>query len=126
VNLVRERETTALDVSGRELRWLFHPDDQTAKRCSMNTVVIQPGQTVRPAHAHPGGEGVIYVIWGAGRVYVSSEVERIGEGSAVLFAPGQVHMVQNDSRAPLKLACFFAPAVDFEGYEYHEGVEFPQ
>lgn len=54
-----------------------------------------PGETVRPAHAHPNGEEVIYIIRGCGRVMIDGAVDAVKEGTAVLFPQGSVHMLQN-------------------------------
>lgn len=126
MNLVRESEIAEIDLPGRKLRWLFHPDGHVAKHCSMNVVVIRPGETVSPAHSHPNGEEIIYVVSGGGQVLVDGEVSALSEGSAVLFSQGSVHMVRNNGTKPLKLACFFAPPADFGSYKYHEGVSFPE
>ncbi|MFW5683347.1 MAG: cupin domain-containing protein [Spirochaetota bacterium] len=126
IHRVREQDVPAKDVPGRVLRWFFSPESAVAKNCSMNVVEIGPGQTVRPAHSHPNAEEVIYAISGAGRVMVDGEVTDMPTGSAVLFPVGSVHMVRNPYDEPLKLACFFAPAVDFDGYQFYEDVEFPE
>ena len=125
MNLIRAEDVEELDVPGRKLRWLVHPDAAMARYCSMNVVVIGPRQTVNPAHAHPDGEELIYVVSGKGQVLVDGEVGVLTEGCAVLFSPGSVHMVRNDGDAPLKLACFFAPPAGFDSYQYHEEVSFP-
>lgn len=125
MNLVREETIEEVDVPGRKLRWLFHPESGIAKYCSMNVVVIAPGQTVRPAHEHPNGEEIIYVVSGSGQVLVEQEVDTLSEGCAVLFSSGSVHMVRNTGARPLKLVCFFAPPADFDSYRYHDEVTFP-
>lgn len=126
IKRVREQDVEAKDVPGRTLRWFFSPEDGQAKSCSMNVVDIGPFETVRPAHAHPNAEEIIYAVSGSGKVYVDGEVEDLPEGAAVLFPAGSVHMVRNPNGATLKLACFFAPPVDFGGYEFHEEVTFPE
>ena len=126
MNLIHEHEVEEIDVPGRKLRWLFHPESGIAKHCSMNVVTIAPGQTVRPAHAHPNGEEIIFVVSGRGQVLVEGEVAALSEGCAVLFSPGSIHMVRNNGTKPLKLACFFAPAADFASYRYHEEISFPE
>lgn len=125
MNLVNERDIEEIDVPGRKLRWLFHPESGIAKYCSMNIVTIASGEAVRPAHAHPNGEEIIYVVSGNGQVLVEGEVGVLREGSAVLFSRGSVHMVRNNGPEPLKLACFFAPPADFSSYRYHEEISFP-
>jgi quercetin dioxygenase-like cupin family protein len=125
MNLIKEEEIETLDMPGRKLKWLFRSGDGIAKHCSMNVVSIAPGETVHPAHAHPEGEELIYVVSGAGQVLVDGRVGRLAEGTAVLFSQGSIHMVRNDGGVPLKLACFFAPPASFDSYEYHEEVAFP-
>jgi quercetin dioxygenase-like cupin family protein len=80
---------------------------------------------VRPAHSHPNGEEVIYVIRGSGRVLVSGEVQAVAPGSTVLFPQGAVHMLHNTSDEEMKVVCFFAPPTNLENYRMHEGVDFP-
>lgn len=126
MNIIRESEIEELDVPGRKLRWLFHPEGGSARNCSMNVVIIAPGQTVSPAHEHPNSEEIIYVVSGSGEVLIDGEVGTIATGTAVLFPQGSVHMVRNSGSDPLKLACFFAPPADFASYRYHEDVAFPE
>lgn len=125
MNIVNEADIPEVDVPGRKLRWLFHPENGIARHCSMNVVVIGPGQTVRPAHSHPNGEEIVYAVSGNGEVLVEGEVGLLSTGCAVLFPAGSVHMVRNPGSEPLKLACFFAPPADFGSYQFHENVQFP-
>ena len=86
---------------------------------------VAPGDKVRPAHAHPLGEEVIYIIRGTGRVLVAGEVSPVRAGSTVLFPRGAVHMLHNTGTEEMKVVCFFAPATGLENYEMHDGVDFP-
>jgi quercetin dioxygenase-like cupin family protein len=86
---------------------------------------VAPGEKVRPAHSHPNGEEVIYIIQGSGRVLVDGEVSPVSEGTAVLFPRGKVHMLHNTGAEEMKVVCFFAPATGLENYQMHEGVDFP-
>ena len=86
---------------------------------------VAPGEQVRPAHAHPLGEEVIYIVRGTGRVLVAGEVSPVKAGSTVLFPRGAVHMLHNTGTEEMKVVCFFAPATSLENYEMHEGVDFP-
>jgi quercetin dioxygenase-like cupin family protein len=86
---------------------------------------VAPGDKVRPAHAHPLGEEVIYVISGTGRVLVAGQVSNVSAGSVVLFPRGAIHMLHNTGTVEMKVVCFFAPATSLENYEMHEGVDFP-
>jgi quercetin dioxygenase-like cupin family protein len=126
IHRIREQDIPAKDVPGRKLRWFFSPENPVAQKCSMNVVEIGAKQTVRPAHSHPNAEEIIYAISGSGRVMVDGKVTDLPTGGAVLFPVGSVHMVRNPNDETLKLACFFAPAVDFDGYSFYDDVEFPE
>jgi quercetin dioxygenase-like cupin family protein len=128
VPTLHERDADTLDLPGRELRWLVSdkPNAIHANHCSMCVIRVPPGQKVRPAHSHPNGEEVIYIISGSGRVLVSGEVEPVAPGSCVLFPQGAVHMLHNTGSEEMKVACFFAPPTNLENYRMHEDVDFPE
>lgn len=123
--IVDENSVEALDLPGRHLRWLVTKDTVNAQHCSMCVIQVAPGETVRPAHSHPNGEEVIYIVQGSGRVMIEGVVEPVKKGSIVLFPQGKVHMLQNNGTEEMKVACFFAPATDLENYKFYEDVEFP-
>jgi quercetin dioxygenase-like cupin family protein len=123
--IVDENSVEALDLPGRHLRWLVTKETVNAQHCSMCVIQVAPGETVRPAHSHPNGEEVIYIMQGAGRVMIEGVVEPVKAGSIVLFPQGKVHMLQNNGTEEMKVACFFAPATDLENYKFYEGIEFP-
>jgi mannose-6-phosphate isomerase-like protein (cupin superfamily) len=128
VPILHERDADMLDLPGRELRWLVSdkPNAIHANHCSMCVIRVPPGQKVRPAHSHPNGEEVIYIISGSGRVLVSGEVAPVAPGACVLFPQGAVHMLHNTGREEMKVACFFAPPTNLENYRMHEDVDFPE
>lgn len=123
--IVDECSVEALDLPGRRLRWLITPETVSARYCSMCVILVAPGETVRPAHSHPHGEEVIYIVQGSGRVMIEGVVEPVKQGSVVLFPQGKVHMLQNNGTDEMKVACFFAPATSLENYKFYEGIEFP-
>jgi quercetin dioxygenase-like cupin family protein len=125
VPLIREQDVEEAALPGRRLRWLLTPDSAGAKHLSMCSIRVAPGESVRPAHSHPNGEEAIYIIRGCGRVLVDGEVAEVGEGTAVLFPRGSVHMLQNTSAEEMKVVCFFAPPSDLSTYKFFEQVEFP-
>lgn len=125
VPVVNESEMEVLDLPGRRLRWLITKDNVDAVHCSMCMIQIAPGQTVKPAHSHPNGEEVIYIISGSGRVMVDGKVEAVKAGCAVLFPQGKIHMLSNTGDEEMKVVCFFAPPSDLKTYKFHDGVEFP-
>jgi quercetin dioxygenase-like cupin family protein len=125
VRVLHEADAEGLDLPGRHLRWLVSPGALHADHCSACVIRVAPGDRVRPAHSHPQGEEVIYVIRGSGRVMVDGEVQAVSEGSAVLFPRGAVHMLHNTGTEEMKVVCFFAPATSLENYKMYEGVDFP-
>jgi quercetin dioxygenase-like cupin family protein len=124
--IIPEDSIPALDLPGRQLRWLMTEETVGAQRCSMCMIRVAPGETVRPAHSHPNGEEVIYIVHGSGKVMIEGVVEPVQAGSAVLFLQGKVHMLRNTGTTEMKVVCFFAPATNLENYKLFEGVEFPE
>ena len=125
VPTIHESETEELDLPGRHLRWVVSADSLNANHCSSCVIRVAPGEKVRPAHSHPNGEEVIYIITGSGRVLVSGEVAPVREGSVVLFPQGAVHMLHNTGDTEMKVVCFFSPATNLDNYKMYEGVDFP-
>jgi quercetin dioxygenase-like cupin family protein len=123
--IVDETSIEALDLPGRQLRWVVTGENTGAKHCTMAVIEVQPGQTVRPAHSHPNGEEIIYIIQGSGRVMIEGVAEPVKAGCAVLFPQGNVHMLQNSGSELMKVACFFAPPTGLDNYKFFEDVEFP-
>jgi quercetin dioxygenase-like cupin family protein len=125
VPLIHEDDAKRLDLPGRYLSWVCSPEVLNAKYGSVCVTRVKPGETVRPAHSHPNGEEVIYVISGAGRVMVDGEVDALRPGTLVLFRQGSIHQVQNNGTEELKLICFFSPPSDLSTYKFFEDVKFP-
>jgi quercetin dioxygenase-like cupin family protein len=125
VALVHENDVQELELPGRHLRWLVTAERLKAKCSSACVIRVHAGQTVKPAHSHPNGEEVIYILRGSGRVYVDGAVEPVREGTAVLFPQGTVHMLQNSGPEEMKVICFFAPPSDLSSYKFFEEVDFP-
>jgi len=123
--IIDENNVEAIELPGRRLRWLVTKDNTNAQHCTMCVIQIQPGKTVRPAHSHPNGEEVIYILQGSGRVMIEGVVEAVYPGSAVLFPQGSVHMLQNSGDNEMKVACFFAPPSDLGTYRFFEDISFP-
>src|SRR6266849_6103557 len=102
VPVVHENDVEELNLPGRQLRWLVTPESLNAQHLSMCVIRVAPGQKVRPAHSHPHGEEVIYIIRGSGRVLVAGEVSPVHEGTTVLFPQGAVHMLHNTGSEEMK------------------------
>ncbi len=125
VPLIHEDDIDELALPGRHLRWLANAERLNARLLSSCLVRIQPGRKVSPAHSHPNGEELIYVISGSGRVLVDGAVAAVRQGTAVLFPQGSVHMLQNTGSEEMKVICFYAPPSDLSTYRFFEGVDFP-
>ena len=93
--------------------------------CSACVIRVAPGDKVRPAHSHPNGEEVIYIIRGTGRVMVDGAIAAVREGTTVVFPRGAVHMLHNTGVEEMKVVCFFAPPTSLENYKMYEDVDFP-
>jgi uncharacterized cupin superfamily protein len=87
---------------------------------------VLPGHTVQPAHCHPEGEELIYIISGEGQVYVDGTIKPLREGCAVLFEKGSIHMVRNSGPIEMKVACFFTPRTKLDEYELHPEIDFDE
>lgn len=124
--IIDERDVEALNLPGRQLRWVVTNENTGARRCTMAVIEVQPGQTVRPAHSYPNSEEIIYLLSGTGRVYIEGVVEPVHAGCAILFPQADIHMLQNTGTEVMKVACFFAPPSDLSTYKLFESVEFPE
>ena len=125
MKIINEQDVAEKAVPGRFLRWIADRgvglDPEYCSSCVMRVI---PGATVQPAHSHPGGEELIYIIHGEGEVYVDGTIEPLREGSAVLFEKGSRHMVRNSGQKEMKVICFFAPPSSLDAYAFHPEIEF--
>jgi quercetin dioxygenase-like cupin family protein len=124
-SVIHESDIEELNLPGRQLRWVVSPEGLAAESCSACVIRVAPGDKVRPAHSHPHGEEMIYVIRGEGRVLIAGAVSPVRAGSVVLFPRGVVHMLHNTGAQEMKVVCFFAPATNLENYKMYEDVDFP-
>jgi quercetin dioxygenase-like cupin family protein len=125
VPLVQETDIEEHDLPGRHLRWVVGSGGLQANHCSSCIIRVAPGEKVRPAHSHPHGEEIIYIMNGTGRVLVGGEVSPVQTGTVVLFPQGAVHMLQNTGNEEMKVVCFFAPGTGYDNYKMYEDVDFP-
>jgi uncharacterized cupin superfamily protein len=123
--VINENDVEAQELPGRSLKWLYTPEMKQAEGFTFNVVVIEPGNTVKPAHSHKNNEELIYIVSGAGEAYIDGKVCEVSAGSAVLFSKGSVHMLRNSGSEDMKVACFFTPAATLDDYSFHEEIEFP-
>jgi uncharacterized cupin superfamily protein len=126
MTILHETEVPEVEHPGRFMRWLANEDSLHAKNLSVCVIRVMPGETVRPAHSHPLGEELIYIITGSGKVMIEGELGDVKAGSAVLFEQGKIHMLRNTGTVEMKVICFFAPATGVENYKMFEDVSFPE
>ena len=118
VPVIHESEVEELNLPGRRFRWLVAEGRIKSQYSSVCVIFVPPGEKVWPAHSHPQGEEVIYIISGSGRVLVDGEVAQLRAGSTVLFPQGKIHMLHNTGTGEMKVVCFFrsprvAPGAEF-------------
>jgi quercetin dioxygenase-like cupin family protein len=123
--IIDETTVEELDLPGRHLRWVVTKENTGAQYCTMAVIRVAPGSRVRPAHSHPNGEEIIYILNGHGRVLIDGEVQPVKAGCAILFPKGKIHMLENQSDEEMKVACFWAPATNLDNYALFENVDFP-
>jgi quercetin dioxygenase-like cupin family protein len=124
MKIIHESEVEEKKISGRFIRWIA--DDKTLQPRYLSSCVIRvlPGETVQPAHSHPEGEELIYIMSGSGEAWVDGKIEPLRTGTAILFEQGSVHMIRNVGNNEMKALCFFAPPTGLENYRLYEGLEF--
>jgi quercetin dioxygenase-like cupin family protein len=124
MRIVHETDVEEKEVPGRFIRWIADEKTLQPERLSSCVIRVLPGQTVSPAHSHPAGEELIYLITGSGKVWIDGEIGEVRAGSAILFEEGKPHMLRNDGDVEMKVVCFFAPPTGLANYEMHEDAEF--
>jgi uncharacterized cupin superfamily protein len=126
VAVLHESQAPVIELPGRKLSWLVGNNQLPASNCSVCMIHVPPGEMARPAHSHPKGEEVVYILSGSGRVLVAGDVAPVEPGSIVVFPKAAVHMLHNTSDIVMKAICFFAPATDLENYKMFEDIDFPE
>lgn len=121
---IHESDVEEKAVPGRFIRWIADKKTMQPEFLSSCIIRVMPGETVQPAHSHPEGEELIYLISGSGEAWVDGEIEPMRAGTAVLFEKGSVHMIRNAGSDEMKVICFFSPPTGLENYKHYEGLEF--
>ncbi len=128
MHILKRDKIEPLNLPGRDMWIMASPTQGNAEKLSMCVVRIKPGETVNPAHSHPGAEELIYVLNGEVEFYSlnsgQKETQRLQQGDAVVMQEDDVHMTRNVSEEPVELACFFSPASTPETYRTYENVEY--
>lgn len=123
--VIDEKNIEEKELPGRFMRWLLTPETTGNQRSSMCVIRVMPGQAVKPAHAHPDGDELVYIVHGTGRVMIDDVLSPVAEGSLIYFPQGSIHMLHNSGDTEMKAACFFTPAADISTYKFYEDVKMP-
>lgn len=126
MKVIQETDVEEKRIPGRFIRWIADNKTLQPKYLSCCLIRVPPGETVQPAHSHPQGEELIYIMSGSGEAWVEGKIRPIRAGTALLFEQGSVHMIRNVGNEEMKVICFFAPPTGLENYELHEGLEFAE
>lgn len=97
------------DFPGRATSDPFRRAGQGAS--TVRQVMIEHVDTRSP-HLHPKSEEVVFVVAGAGRVWLDGAVHRVGPGSWYRIPAGIPHATMADAGERMSLVCFF-PDDDF-------------
>ena len=83
--VIHETDVAEKKVPGRYLRWVVDGgvSGLDGKFCSCCIMRVEPGQTVNPAHCHPDGEEMLYIIRGEGKAHTRSHSHKREVGKDV-------------------------------------------
>lgn len=123
---IHESDVEETKVPGRFMRWIADEKSMQPEFLSSCVIRVMPGETVKPAHSHPEGEELIYIITGNGEAWVDGKIEGMRPGTAVLFEKGSVHMIRNVGTDEMKVICFFSPPTGLDNYRHFQGLEFKE
>ena len=128
MHILKRDEIEPLNLPGRDMWIMASPQQGNSEKLSMCVIRIQPGETVNPAHCHPGAEELVYVLNGEVEFYSlndgKKEVQRLKQGDGVVFQEQDVHMTRNVTDEPVELACFFSPASTPDTYRMYENINY--
>lgn len=122
--IINTNEIEYEKLPGRDLKWICNKELLGSQYLTSCAVRILVGETVNPAHAHPDGEELIYIIKGEGRVWIDGEISSFKAGAAILFPQNSIHMVQNNGKEEIEMVCFYAPPADTSTYKFYKNVGF--
>lgn len=92
----------------REIKVIFAPDKNDVQEATLSQVVISPSSKTN-YHAHDRSE-IIYIISGEGICeYEEGRQLMLQPDVALYIAPGEKHMLINNSSEPLKMITIFVP-----------------
>jgi len=124
MKIVRLEDISEVALPGRYMKQIITKDTVGAQNLFICKIRVPKGETVRPAHAHPNEEEVVYILKGHAKVYVNGEVEELSPGGAIFFPPSSIHMLKNVGEEELEALCCFSPPTSPSNYELYPEVIF--
>jgi mannose-6-phosphate isomerase-like protein (cupin superfamily) len=96
---------------GSTIRELIAPNNvpEMIRRQSLAEATLRPGAETE-AHFHPVTEEIYYILSGAGRIQIETEICFVGSGDSIAIPPGAAHTIQNIGETDLIFLCCCAPA----------------
>jgi mannose-6-phosphate isomerase-like protein (cupin superfamily) len=122
--VVHEKDVQEIDLPGRRMKVLVSPELMSSKFCQVCIIRVSAGESVKPAHAHPKGEEVIYIISGNGAVMIDGKIKKVEKGTTVFFPQNSQHILKNEGSEEMKVICFFAPPTSVDEYVLFDDVVF--
>jgi quercetin dioxygenase-like cupin family protein len=83
-----------------DLRIYFSGATGQLKSMTAGSLLLKPGMTPHPPHAHDEEEFVL-VTEGTGEISIGDQVTKAGPGAMMYCAAGQMHGIVNTGRTPL-------------------------
>lgn len=100
VKIVNLRDIPKRELEGRVLQWITTPETVGAEMMSGLFMTCQPQAVVRPVHAHKDIEETVFVLQGAGEVWVDGEYSNFEKGDLIMFPANAKHQIRNTGDEP--------------------------
>ena len=121
MDIVHLRDVKKKLVETRTIQWLIADEGAfQSDLCTCNVVELAPGSCAKPPHSHSEEEEAVYVLEGKGEM-CSAEGKSypVEAGTFLLLRKNEIHMLSNNSDAPLKVICFFPSKTHVSKYTFH-------
>ncbi|MGI6189466.1 MAG: cupin domain-containing protein [Clostridiales bacterium] len=122
--VINEKDIKLDKLPGRDLGWIFKDESMKQDNWSMCYIEVMPRENVRPAHAHPDADEIVYIVEGKGQVLIGEQIYDVCKGSVILFPKNVPHMLKNTRDEKLRAICFYAPSTDYSKYKFFEDIDF--
>lgn len=100
-------------ADGSEIRELLAYRNSAIRNQSLAEARLGPGQSTTP-HYHPRAEEIYYILEGAGRMQLATDVRMVRPGDAIAIPPNVAHQITNSGGDTLRFLCCCAPCYEHE------------